>query len=236
MGLKKMVSRKNIFVCVLFLFSVCAFCQETAGADGGVQAEKKRGLVHPYVQIGSQLTVNTAPKEISAPSPLRFLIGGGAVFDFSRLISLEPRLDFWTMYYLYDGENALPAEIEQRTATVLCFMLDVPVGFHFYAGKNIFTVGCGIGFLSRVAFLSTGVKKDEEGATGTAEGDVQEIVRWFWSGARFLYPEVFTSWEYQISDSLKAGIFLKAYFCVGSLIDDRGADGMLVSMGARFSF
>ncbi|MGN0739304.1 MAG: hypothetical protein ACI4LX_03945 [Treponema sp.] len=231
-----MFLKKVPAVFFILLFSALAFCQEEKISQGKPLKEKSSFSVLPYFNTGTQITVNTASKEKSAPSPVSFLIGGGAVINFNNLISLEPKLDFWSMYYLYDGENALPAEVEHRTATVLCFMLDIPVGFNFHLGENTFTAGCGLGFLIRLSLLSNGVKQNDSGATGTAQGDTDEISKWFWSNARFLYPEIFVSWDYRITESLRAGIVAKAYFCIGSLVDGRGLDGTVINIAARFIF
>ena len=220
----------------IFLFSSIAFCQEEKISDSNLSTKEKSFSVHPYINTGTQITVNTASKEKSAPSPVSFLIGGGAVINFTDFISLEPKIDFWSMYYLYDGKNALPAEVEHRTATVLCFMLDIPVGFNFHFAENTFSAGCGLGFLIRLSLLSNGVKQNDYGATGTAQSDTDEISKWFWSNARFLYPEIFIAWDYKITASLRAGIVAKAYFCIGSLADGRGLDGTVINIAARFIF
>lgn len=201
------------------------------------QTKEKNPLsIRPYLSLGSSITLNTASQKESAPTPVQFTGGGGAVINFSSLISLEPRLDFWAMYYLYDGKNALPAEMEQRTATVLCFMLDVPVGFNFHVKDNTFTIGAGLGFLMRFAFLSSGIKGSEPGATGSASSDASHIMSWCWSNARFLYPEIFLSWDYKIFETMRVGICTRFYFPIGSVISGRALDGMLFNVAARIVF
>ncbi len=197
---------------------------------------EKNISVNPYLQLGTNITFNTASKETSAPTPVSFAGGMGAVIKFTPLITLEPRLDFWAMYYLYDGKDAHPAEIEHRTASVLCFMLDVPVGFNFELGKNTLTAGAGLGFLMRFAFLSNGVKSSDSGATGSAQGDTEKIAAYFWESARFLYPEVFFAWDYKINEKLRAGLTARMYLPLGSLISGNGVDGLILTLATRVIF
>ena len=220
---------KRLFL-IAVLFSMGALCSAQSENDS------KKISVSPYANLGFNITVNTASKEKSAPTPVNFAGGMGAIIDITDFITLEPRLDFWAMYYLFDGKDALPAEIEQRTASVLCFMLDVPVGFNFRKGNHTFTPGAGLGILMRFAFLSSGVKPDDHGATGSAQGDAEKIASWFWGKGRFLYPEVFFAWDYRISEKLRAGLTARIYLPLGSIIDGKGLDATIINLSTRFVF
>ena len=226
-ALQKFMKR---FFLIAVLFSMGALCSAQSENDS------KKISVSPYANLGFNITVNTASKEKSAPPPVNFAGGMGAIIDITDFITLEPRLDFWAMYYLFDGKDALPAEIEQRTASVLCFMLDVPVGFNFRKGSHTFTPGAGLGILMRFAFLSSGVKPDDHGATGSAQGDAEKIASWFWGKGRFLYPEVFFAWDYSISEKLRAGLTARIYLPLGSIIDGKGLDATIINLSTRFVF
>lgn len=236
-ALKNMKTLKKIVL--PFFFSLLAAAPVfSQNADSEIlPGPAAKGIsVRPYFNIGTNITLNLASKEKSAPTPVNFTFGGGVVLDITDLISVEPRLDFWMMYYLYDGKDALPAEVEHRTATTLCFMLDCPVGFNFRFGNHTITPGAGLGILMRFGILSAGVKENDSGATGTAKGDIEKINAWFWSDARFLYPEIFFSWDYKVSDYLRAGLTAKIYIPMGSLFSGHGMDGMIINLTSRFVF
>lgn len=226
------------FLYLLIAIAGCSLCfaQKESGIIQESDETNPNTRICPYFNIGTVTTLNLASKEVSAPSPVNFYMGGGAIIPITELITLEPHLDFWAMYYLYDGTDALPAEVEHRTATTLCFMLDCPVGFNFKSGAHTFTPGAGLGILMRFAILSNGVKDDDSGATGTAQSDVDKIAAWFWQDARFLYPEIFFSWDYKVSENFRAGLTAKVYFPMGSIFSGKGFDGAIFNLTSRFVF
>lgn len=234
--------KKNIkIIFSIFLISFMTanlFCQteNTSEENSKSKIDFSKITILPYANMGIQLQVNAAPKEDRAPSPVLFNIGGGAIINMTDFITLEPHLDFWTQYYLYDGKDARPAEVEHRTATMLCFMLDIPVGFNFKYGNHTLTPGAGLGLLMRFGFLSNGVKSSDSGATGSAQGDVEKINSWMWDKARFIYPELFFAWTYKISEDFSAGAVLRCYIPIGSIIDGKGLDATIINLSARFIF
>lgn len=233
--MKKNIKLSVIIFLILF-FSINAFCQTENIPQNDSTANTKKITILPYADMGIQFMLNTASKEKSAPSPVLFDIGGGAIINITDLISLEPHLNFWTQYYLYDGKDALPAEVEHRTATMLCFMFDIPVGFNFKIGNHTLTPGAGLGLLLRFGFLSNGVKSNDRGTTGTADNDVEKINSWMFEKARFLYPEIFFAWDYKISEDFSAGAVLRCYIPIGSIIDGKGLDATIINLSARFIF
>lgn len=234
----KKVFKLNFLVILFLLLPVLCFSQTENSVDSSIDTttEKKSIKVVPYFTTGLNLTLNLASKDNSAPSPLSYIIGGGAILNITDFISIEPRLDFWTMYYLFDGKDALPAEIEHRTSTVLCFMLDIPVGFNFRKNNHTFTPGAGLGILARFSFLSNGIKDNDKGVTGSAKEDASKIASWFWSNARFLYPEIFFAWDYKIAEKLKVGLIAKIYFPFGSIISGHGLDATIINISTRLVF
>lgn len=191
--------------------------------------------------IGPTLMINTDDSKNSAPSPVTFSVGAGATFFESFPVYGEARLLFFTNYYLWDGKNAQPAEVENRTVTALSFMLDLTGGHVFKFGRNFIEVNAGIGFLFRAGFLSLGVKDDDPGYTGdsetsTAKDDASSITSWFYDGSNFLYPEVAISYLRQIKGSVKFGGELRVYFPAGTLSNGEFPDDMIFALSAKVGF
>ena len=177
----------------------------------------------------------------SAPSPVTFSAGVGAAFFDSKPIFAELRLAFFMNYYLWDGEKAQPAEIENRTATVLSFMLDITGGYSLKKGNNIFEFNAGLGLLLRFGFLSNGVKESDYGWTGNAStsnagDDVDSINSWLMDGTNLLCPEVSFTYFRKVSDTMKFGGEARVYFPVGSIGRGDGFDGMMISISAKAGF
>ena len=192
--------------------------------------------VSPFVNLGANITLNTESKLKSAPSPTAFVLAFGGIWPNKAFLSFQPRLSFWTSYYLWDGKNALPAEIENRTAFVLNFMLDLPAAATFRFQKFQVEAGAGLGILARAALLANGVSEGDSGATGSAGGDKKEIQKWFWGNARFLYTEFFGAWEWNFTDRIAAGFELRYYLPIGSLADGRGLTESIFALSAKLIF
>ena len=192
--------------------------------------------ISPFVTLGTAITINTESKLKSAPSPAAFSFSVGAIWPNKAFLSFQPRLAFWTGYYLWDGQNALPAEIENRTALALNFMLDIPAAATFRFKHCQVEAGLGLGILARVALLAGGVSEGDTGASGSAGGDKEKIQEWFWSGARFLYPELFVAWEWNFTKRIAAGLEARYYFPLGSVMDGRGLDASIIAISAKLIF
>ena len=192
--------------------------------------------VSPFATIGVNITLNTESKLKSAPSPAAFSLAFGAIWPNKAFLSFQPRLAFWTGYYLWDGKNALPAEVENRTALVLNFMLDLPAVATFRFSKFQAEAGMGLGFLARAALLANGVSEGDSGASGSAGGDKSEIQKWFWGNARFLYLEFLGGWEWNFTPRIAAGFELRYYLPIGSLTTGRGLDASIIALGAKLIF
>ncbi|MBO7121694.1 MAG: hypothetical protein J6V90_00245 [Treponema sp.] len=192
--------------------------------------------VSPFVNLGCAITINTESTLKSAPSPTAFTLAFGGIWPNKAFISFQPRLSLWTSYYLWDGKNALPAEIENRTAFVLNFMLDLPAVATFRFKKCQAEAGLGLGFLARAALLANGVSEGDSGTTGSAGGDKDEIQKWFWSSARFLYVEFIGGWEWNFTERIAAGFDIRYYLPIGSLTSGRGLDASIIALSAKLIF
>ena len=221
----------------------------TAGvAAAATAAAESPAAVKPiavFVTAAPLLLINTDSSAHSAPSPIVFSLGIGADFFRNRAITFEPRLSFFTNYYLWDGEDARPAEIENRTALVLAALLDLRALKAWQRGAHRFLLGGGVGVLARYGLLANGVSSDDSGgalasdgtATSTAGDDVSDINRWLWQSARFLYPELVFSWLHALpSARASAGVEAAFYLPVGSLISGSALDAALVSLAFKLEF
>lgn len=191
-----------------------------------------------FVTAGPMLMVNTSSSTDSAPSPVMFSCGFGATLFQDRMFQFQPRLSFFTNYYLWNNDMALPAEVENRTATALSFMFDLPATYTWQNGKNEFQAGAGLGFLARIGILSNGVSGSDENrddSTRDATQDVKDINSWFWSDMRFLYPELCGSWTYTTPSGWKVGAEARLYLPLGSLITGRGLDATIISLAAKIN-
>ncbi|MBP5283783.1 MAG: hypothetical protein J6Y93_03855 [Treponema sp.] len=219
--------KKCLVTLIILLSSFSLFAQ---------QEETKEKNYSYYLTIGPQFMLNTDSTAKSAPSPINFSFGFGMNFFEDKMLNFQPHLVFSTNYYLWDGENARPAEIENRTATSLNFMLDLNV-MHSIGKMHTFQYGGGLGIFARFALLSAGVDENDAGGTAgsTAGDDVNSIGDWFWSGANFLYPQIALSYTYT-SGKWQMGAESHVYFPFGSIIDGRGVDGLIVSLSFKVIF
>lgn len=234
-----------LFTATQFLFSQDAPSSSETETSGTAIPEKWKApenskefwsQVSPFINLGLNITVNTESPLKSAPTPVSFTGGLGAIWPNNSFVSFQPRLSFYAMYYLWDGENALPAEIENRTASVLNFMLDLPAAWTFRFKHSQAELGAGLGFLARFSMLSSGVKASDSGASGTAQEDVDKISSWMWNDMHFLYPEIFAAWEYNVTERLKAGLEIRYYLPLGSLAGGRGLDASILSVATKIIF
>ena len=194
-----------------------------------------------FITAGPLLLLNFGYKTESAPSRILYSLGFGADFRQNSKIPICLRASFFMNYYLFDGENARPAEIENRTATVLSFLFDGTTGkiFEFSRGKNSLFVSGGLGFLARIGFLSRGVSESDDGESGDAGSDVSKINSWFYKSARFLYPELCVSFlraEPELLGGVRFGVESRVYIPFGSIISGNALDGMIITLSLKASF
>lgn len=191
-----------------------------------------------FMTLGPEVMINTDSSKNSAPSPIMFSGGLGADFFEKSPVTAECRLSFFTNYYIWDGEDAQPAEIENRTAIALSLMLDMTAGHNFNFGKNSILVAAGAGFLARYGLLALGVDSgDLNPKTGSkASDDVSDINSWFYKNVNFLYPEISITYMREIPKGMKAGCEFRAYFPLGSMMNGDGIDGMIYSLSLKVSF
>ena len=177
---------------------------------------------------------NTDTSHKSAPPPIVYPFGFGISVPADKLVSFQPRLSFFTNYYLYDAGTAKPAEIENRTATALSFLLDLPAVFTLDVRKtHFFELGAGAAILARGAILSSGVDADEEGETGTAQGDVDAINKYFWKNINFLYLEASFAYLFKLTERIKLGPEVRFYLPCGPLFTQGSMNGGIFAAGLK---
>ncbi|MCQ2598289.1 MAG: hypothetical protein MJ181_10645 [Treponema sp.] len=170
--------------------------------------------------------LSNGDKEYSAPSPVVFSPGIGFVWPNEGFLAIEPSLNFYSSYYLWHDGRALPAEIENRTATTLSFLLDVPAAFTLDIKNTKLRFNAGAAMLCRFGWLSNGA---------TESDDVTAINQYFWSKARFFYLSGGVSWMVPLTSTSKFGPFFNFYLPVGSIFAREGLNGMILSAGLKVS-
>ena len=131
---------------------------------------------------------------------------------------------------------AVPAEIENRTATVLSLIVDLPLVVSVFFDSSKLQISTGPAALLRFPFLANGVSETDYGFSGTAAGDVEQINSFFWENTRYLYISANISWMYSFHNNSKFGPYIAAYIPLGSLIASEGVNGMLASVGLKVNF
>ena len=178
-----------------------------------------------YINLGTTVSLNMASKEISAPSPVDFTLGACCdIFSLSKN-TFVPSLSVFTGYYLWNDttKNALPAEIEQRTAFTINALLDLPYVFRVTAKNSFFSFGTGTAFLLRAGFLAPGVPKSEQ-------SDIKKINAWFYQYGRFFYGLAQAAWDYKFQNKWSAGLILKYYLPVTQFLDPASPHALHGSM------
>lgn len=235
-----MVKLIRHYATCIFAFAFCALAAcyaeealENTAAPESASAAKEGAVASVsgksydfFIHAGPLLLVNTDSH--SAPSPIVFAAGFGMDFFKNRAITFEPSLSFFTNYYLWDGEAAHPAEVENRTAFVASCLVDIRALKAWQRGQGTLLVGGGVGILARYGF---------DGSKSSAADDVKAINSWLWQSARFLYPELVYAWRHQAPNAaVSAGVQGCAYVPVGSLISGRGLDAAISSLSFVLAF
>ncbi|MBP3708896.1 MAG: hypothetical protein J6I73_00590 [Treponema sp.] len=207
--------------------------EDAREAESGKKSNRRIDFM---IVLGPAFLFNKEAKTESAPSPVVFPVTFGVSFPNNTFVSFQPRLSFFVNYYLWSNsaQIALPAEVENRTATSLSFLVTLPAVFSFHVSRNsALEVQAGLSALMRFAILAHGVSAGDSGASGNAGSDVKHINKWFWGGARWLYIDTGLAWLYQFSSGTKIGPEARFYFPLGSLFTGRGVDAFIASAGIK---
>lgn len=228
------IKNKKLFACI-FCMGAALFCvyaqNPVVSAPDAADSDTQKNARIPepgnlVFTLGAIGILNN--QQSGAPSPVLFSIGAGAQFPVRRNLSVSPHGHYFGTYYLWDSakSQALPAEVEQRTAYVPAILFDLPLTFDYTVRRSTLHAGGGLSFLIRFAARAASVPSGED-------SDILAINRWFWEKARFLYPSLQFSWDYAFANGLSLGLGLKAYFSAGALIDKAGIDRSMLVLSMR---
>lgn len=176
---------------------------------------------------------NSSGSIVSGPSPIIYPISIGVLWPNYTFIAMQPSLSFFSTDYLYYDNMALPAEIENRTATSLSFMMNIPVVFSLFIKNTRFQLSGGIGSFLQFGLRSAGVNENDSGYSGSAGNDVKLINEYFWKDMHWLYLTTGVSWLYNVNPQLRFGPTLNAYIPLGALIGDKDFHGFMVTAGVK---
>lgn len=182
---------------------------------------------------------NSIDTKTAAATSLVFPLTIGAHWSNNYFVTIEPRLSLYTQYYIWNNSKkaALPTEIENRTAMVLEFMLDLPVVFTLQVSKKTdveFFIGPA--FLFRGGFLASGIQSGDSGTSGSAGSDVKEINKWFWDNGRWFYFSLGASWMIHALPHLTLGPEIHLYLPIGSFASSESFNEMTLSLGIKVMF
>lgn len=198
---------------------------------------KKTRNIDFFLCFEPALIINTRDTSESAVSPIVYPISFGAVFFKTKPVTFQPRLSFFANYYLWENDKAYPAEIENRTAAVFSFLLDLPAVYTLnLKEKHHMDFAFGPAFNFRIITLANGVSGSDAGSTGTADGDVSEIRSYLWGNGNFVYLSTYTSYLYSVSDRLQVGPEFRFYISCGQLFSGNGFDSSMLSLGIKAKF
>ena len=190
-------------------------------------------------QMEPGMYFNLESKLVSAPSPVIYPLSIGILWPNYTKIAVQPTLGFFSTEWLYYDDKALPAEIENRTASSLSFIFTLPVVVSMYFKYSRLQIMPGISMLAQFALLSNGVKPDDSGYSGSAGNDVKLINQYFWSDMRFLYISIGGSWlinVYKTPNSwVKMGPVINVQLPLGQLTSGTGMQGTIISAGLKIS-
>lgn len=222
-----MTKLRKTVISIFLIFAVMQvflFSEEPENTE----TEKKSFLdtVSLSVKLPTTVYLNLGDKKDSAPSPILFTPGIGFIWPNESFLAFEPSANFFYNYYLWHDGKALPAEIENRTATTLSVLLDLPVVFTLNIAKSRFKVNAGAAFLMRFGWQS-------EGTDPSASEELKLINDYFWGKGRFLYLSGAVSWMIPTTNNTKFGPFMTIYAPVGSIFAREGLNGMIISVGLK---
>ena len=216
-----------------YVNSVDSEAENTSELQETTEAEATQNTADFVLQFEPGIYINTESVLVSAPSPVVYPISIGFIWPDDAVLAIQPTISFFMMQHLYYEDRALPAEIENRTTTTLSFMLNIPAVYSFFLENSRFQITTGLGIFMRFGLLSSGVKEEDSGWSGSAGQDVKLINEYFWKKPRWLYVTLGGSWLYDLTPELRAGPVINISIPVSGLIVDKDAQGMLISLGIK---
>lgn len=147
--------------------------------------------------------------------------------------AIAPSLSFFMMNHLYNDGTVYPAEIENRTSQTFNIILNIPFYISLYMKRGAIQLAPGFSILPRFAILANGVSDSDSGFTGSAKGDIDQINKWFWQNARFLYFSFTGCYLINLTGTVKGGPVFHAYVPLGTIFSGESIQGMILSIGMK---
>ncbi|OJF76718.1 MAG: hypothetical protein BKP49_06045 [Treponema sp. CETP13] len=230
---------KKILCCIVFFTSITVVFSLDTPTNTSPETESIENTENDtplidtssnlFFQMGTLIKVNTY--DDSAPSPILFSLGVGYDIPITSLISCTPQIHLFTNYYLWDSDNeqALPAAVENRTASVPAILLDVPATFNFTFGSFILGVQPALSFLLRYAYTAHNVTED-------VSEDISNINSWFYSDLHFFYPSLRISFDHFYKSGIKIGLSASAYVPISSFTENNFPQNFICTISSRLFF
>lgn len=200
------------------------------------KAEDFKGFLNQVdfnIQMSSSIYVNTQSPLVSAPSPILFPFTIGFSWPNYTFLAIQPSVSFFILNSLWYNEMALPSEIENRTATSYCLFFNIPATFSLYLKQSKIQLSVGAGILLPITAISAGVSPTDSGTSGSAELDVAKIQEYYISKGRLFYITAELAWLFDITNKMKLGPVIGAYFPLGSFINDEGFSRFMGHVGVK---
>jgi hypothetical protein len=161
----------------------------------------------------------------SAPSPILGVLGAGARFKLTDLLSFRPGIGFYGIEYFYRDGKAFPAEIEKKDAVgTLGLLIELPVVYRYDFKDTRFSAGGGLG-----PALSVKIPLIPHGDAPTGE-----VAGYFLEDLRFFYLEIRGFFDWNLSDLFGLSFRLRALLPVFHLWDGENvpfSDQMMLGAG-----
>ena len=187
------------------------------------------------IQMSSSIYVNTQSPLVSAPSPILFPFTIGFSWPNYTFLAIQPSVSFFILNSLWYNEMALPSEIENRTATSYCLFFNIPATFSLYLKQSKIQLSVGAGIILPITAISTGISPTDFGTSGSAESDVAKIQEYYISKGRLFYITAELSWLFEITNKMKLGPIIGAYFPLGSFMNDEGFSRFMGHVGVKIA-
>ncbi len=187
-----------------------------------------------FLDAGAAAYISDSTYGDASPQ-IKFLPGIGFNVPIGKAFAIQPRITGFHQYLQWNEgtKSAYPAAPENRTASAVTLVTDIPFLVTLKGEKFSFNLGGGIGFLWRITSLAHGVKGSDQGTSGTAKQDFDRINKWIWNPLHFIYPEGVAEADFTLESGRIMGIVARAYIPMSIVTD--GLRNTIFSISIRFT-
>lgn len=167
-----------------------------------------------FIYRASVLTILEDNGLYGDPAPILPSPGFAVALPLLSFLKFEPGLDFYFTYYGYADQlgRAVPVSIEQRSAAVYGFMLNLPLDFSFRIAKLVgFHASVGMTADLRLCLVADGLESDTQGLS-EAIAQTGQVAAYFWDAGRWLYPSASFGFDFPFTDKYYLGVDLRAWY------------------------